>query len=497
MKFLAIKNVMRFEARQNFLLYVDCLQTIFAFILRIQTKVHKVLGDPFRYTLMGFLESLNRILVGMLLLLVLLQAGLLFFMRSMEDQAQYKLVQNKTTAPISCDSDPFDSNNYWDILDGSVQSAAECESAECASSFVAWKRENQKKEVHVISVNSAPAFRWGEMDQGGQIKVRVKRSDKPQIITLISRKRLEWNFHVEAGAKIDKVVVATPELVWLQGLPPETVIEYLPKDKMCSYTFTWQEAFNADNQFRVLIKSLQAVTGEAVTSFQGANVGKEFRVPLVPVVRGPASIGVRPVVKGRSVASWSRKQGHVVAAHVELDGAKIPLPEKTVQVLKGPEKSVYIVENYHLKRWNKVTEQFEVLKSPMYLPEVGDVTGMALDERDNALFVYNDQRGGELYKFFPSMDKWVMLSRGYNYNFQGFYFDNAKNVLVGVASQGAYLSHLVYMDDKGQKLKVDDLKNKIAFDKTHWRWELGKNQETPSLLIHTAASPDGYGQDLE
>jgi hypothetical protein len=113
------------------------------------------------------------------------------------------------------------------------------------------------------------------------------------------------------------------------------------------------------------------------------------------------------------------------------------------------------------------------------------------------LFVYNDQRGGEMYKYFPTMDKWVLLSRGYNYNFQGFYFDKTKNTLIGVASQGNYLSQLVYLDDKGEKLKVDELKNKVAFDKTRWRWELTKSDDNPTLRIHTAAMPEGYGQELE
>jgi len=433
----------------------------------------------------------------MLLLLVLLQAGLLFFMRSMEDQAQYKLVQNQTTAPISCEQNPFENSNYWNVLDDTVATAAECESAECNSSFMMWNRDGQKKELEVISVNTAPAFRWGEMDQGGQIKVRVKRTEKPQIIALVSKKRLEWDFHVEPGATIEKVIVATPELVWLQGLPPNTVIEYLPREKMCAYTYSWQEAFNPDNEFRVLMKSLEIVTGEKVTSFQGAQVGREFRVPLVPVARAPASLGTVPRFAEKGLAEWSRKDGRVIASTMQNDGVKIALPEKTVQVIQGPEKSLFIVENFRLQRWNNVTQSFDVLRVPMYLPEVSDVTGVALDARDQTLFVYNDQRGGELYKYFPTLDKWVMLNRGYSYNFQGFYFDTAKNVLVGVASQGTYLSQLVYLDDKGHQLKVDELKNKVAFDKSRWRWELTKNQEQPALVIHTVASPDGYGQNLE
>ncbi len=423
----------------------------------------------------------------------------MFFMRSMEDQAEYKLVQNQTKAPISCDQSPFADDLYWDLLDESVQSASACEGAECPSSFIVWKNEDQKKEVHVISVQQAPAFRWGEIDQGGQVKVRIKKSDKPQIITLVSRKRLEWSIHVEPGAKIEKVVVATPELVWLQGLPPETVIEYLPKEKMCSYAYTWQEAFNPENEFRVLLKSLQAVTGATVTSFQGAVVGKEFRIPVVPVLRGPASVGVRAPssIPHTGVGEWARKEGHVVASHITVSGQTVQLPERTQQVVQGFEEQVFIVENYQLKYWNAISKSFEVIRTPMYLPEVSDVQGLAYNDRDQSLYVYNDQRGGELYKYFPSLDKWVMLNRGYSYNFQGFHYDKEKNIIVGVASQGAYLTQLVYLDDKGRLLKADEIKNKVAFDKTRWRWELTKNQEVPALLIRTAASPQGYGQDLE
>ena len=183
---------------------------------------------------MRFLEALNRILVGMLICLVLLQAGLLFFMKNMEDQAQYRLVQNTSTVDSECGKNIFSPEMYWNLQSSHPISSSVCSNNECEFSHLLWNQPEQKQELHLIGVRSAPSFRWGEVNQGGAISVRVKSSAQPQIIALISRDRLEWNFQVDEGAVIDKVIVATPQVVWLQGLPPNTVIEYVPKEKMCS-----------------------------------------------------------------------------------------------------------------------------------------------------------------------------------------------------------------------------------------------------------------------
>ncbi len=205
---------------------------------------------------MRFLEALNRMLVGMLLSLVLLQAGLLFFMKNMEDQAQFRLVQNTSHVETKCTENFFTDEKYWDVTTDAV-SHSSCEGSDCVFSHMTWKRDEQKQDLQVIAVQSAPPFRLARMDEGGLIRVRVKASPKPQVLALVSRQRLEWSFQVDQGAKIEKVIVATPQVVWLQGLPPQTPIEYLPKEKMCSYPYAWEEAFNPDNEFRILSSVLK------------------------------------------------------------------------------------------------------------------------------------------------------------------------------------------------------------------------------------------------
>lgn len=300
----------------------------------------------FRYLAMRFLEALNRILVGMLLSLVILQAGLLFFMKSMEDQAQYRLVQNTSTVNAKCGEKSFSDENYWDLLQTNFISQSSCEGSDCLFSHMAWDRSQQSKDLQVISVQSAPPFRWGEMDQGGSIRVRVKESAKPQVIALVSRQRLEWSFQVDKNAKIEKVIVATPEVVWLQGLPPKTPIEYLPKEKMCSYPFTWEEAFNPDNDYRILSSVLKTITGLEVTSFQGAITGKEFRLPMFDKTRGLASVseknsapntivktpGPTATVDSTNPVVWTRQDKNIMPQKVRFGGEEILLPERTQQV---------------------------------------------------------------------------------------------------------------------------------------------------------------------
>lgn len=450
---------------------------------------------------MRFLEALNRMLVGMLLSLVLLQAGLLFFMKNMEDQAQFRLVQNTTKTDLTCGENLFSESMYWNLLDMNTTSYSSCEESDCAFSHMSWKRDEQDKELHVISVQAAPAFRWGEMDQGGSVRVNIKKGAKPQVISLISQERLEWAFKVEKGAIIEKVVVATPNTVWLKDLPVGVQIEYLPKEKMCSYPFTWEEAFNQDNEFRILSSSLEKITGLKIDSFQGARVGKEFRIPMFEQSRRLASVesskeDVAPIAPDRDIV-WDRQDGYVVARKVVMsDKTEVSLPEKTQQVLKTKDQ-IFIVKDFLLWRWSPQNAKFEPLREPLSMPQVREVRSIAWDSGTQNLYVYNDDRGGELYKVTAENDQWTLLSSGYNYNIQSLFFDEQEKSLVAVASRGIYFTKLLKMDLQGKIQNALDLKSKVSFDQKRWKWLLAKKDSAYWVEFHQSLYPQGHSVPLD
>ncbi len=456
---------------------------------------------------MRFLEALNRILVGMLLCLVLLQAGLLFFMKNMEDEAQYRLVKNTSSVDTKCGENSFSDDKYWQLLQNQVVSQSTCEESDCVFSHIMWDRSQQEKELQLIAVQSAPPFRWGQMDQGGLIRVRIKATEKPQVLALVSRDRLEWSFQVDKNAKIDKVIVATPQTVWLQGLPPKTVIEYLPKEKMCSYPYAWEEAFNPDNEFRILSSVLTKITGLQVTSFQGALVGREFRLPMYDKLRGLASVDA-PQAPAYDVASrvaaapghhqivWSRQERTAVPQKVILGSEEVLLPEKTQQV-SVVEKQIFIVKNYLLWRWDTDKKEFVKILSPANLPYVQYVKALAVSEAQKKLFLYNDERGGEMYSYDIASGEWQALTTGYSYNVEALYYDEQAQALRALASRGPHLTQFLKMDQQAKVQEVVPLKNKISFDKKHWKWQLHKSNDVYSVRFFQAVQPLGHDIALE
>ncbi len=434
---------------------------------------------------MRFLEAINRMLVGMLLCLVLLQAGLVFFMKNMEDQAQFRLVQNTSTVESECGKNIFSEEVYWDLLAQNNLSSSTCATSDCEFSHLLWQRAEQSSDLQLIAVQSAPPFRWGDMEQGGSIRVHVKASPKPQILALVSRNRLEWNFQVDEGAVIEKVIVATPQIVWLQGLPPKTAIEYLPKEKMCSYPYAWEEVFNPDNELRTVMNVLKKITGLQVTSFQGALVGKEFRIPLFDmehgvVTRSLASTDEKPLPEKSATQSmlvWKREEQRILPEKLKLPTGEILFPEKTQAVtqLLG---ETFILRDHQLWTWNTTTKTFEKVQTPKILPPLQYVTAVAPHESAKALYLYNDERGGEMFRYDLEKKEWRLLSSGYNFYIEALYFDETAGKLHAVASQGAYLTQLLTLDPLSAKISQKvPLKNKVAFDRRHWKWQLRKDKE--------------------
>ena len=191
-----------------------------------------------------------------------IQASLLFVMKNMKDQAQMRLVENKTELDIECGKDTFSEENYWNPLALEANMVKPCEDEPCSKSSIYWRDQNHEKRLHVISAKTAPPILWNNRnDSGGTIKVKVPASEKPQILALVSQNMHEWRLLIDKKANLEKIIVATPTVVWLDGVPEGTKIEYLPKDKMCSYPHAWEEIQNPDNQFRTLVGALKRISG--------------------------------------------------------------------------------------------------------------------------------------------------------------------------------------------------------------------------------------------
>lgn len=441
---------------------------------------------------MGFFEKLNRVLISCLTGLVLIQIGLLFFLKSLQDEAQFKLVKNTSKAKISCGENQFSEENYWKVASGDVKSHSLCTFENCDKSSIFWNRSEQDKDLHLVSVMSPPPLQWDNMEQGGVVRLHIKKSDKPQILALVSRSPLEWKLDLEKGAQIEKLIVATPTTVWIQGVATTVPIEYLPKEKMCNYPFAWEEALNPDNDFRALAGALQKITGLQLNSFQGAQVGKEFWLPLKEN-REPSSVTEMEkrqlASKTSSAIQWQRQEGHVVAdKYVTQTQQSIPLPPRTVQALEV-QGEVYAVVDGLLRVWKK--DHFEALHSPLTLADVGNVQGLAYDRDRQALIIYNDERSGEFYHYSLKDKSWSLFKEGFKYNLASMVYDSESREVIALTSRGQYFTGLVSFSADGKNEKFQELKVKSPFDRKRWRLQLEKQESQWRVQVISPQSLNG------
>lgn len=445
---------------------------------------------------MRALEAFNKALVGILLFLVGLQASLLFVMKNMRDEAKVKLVENQTTTDLKCGDSPFAPQNYWDPLARLHNGRTPCNGWSCEKSGLTWQEGNNAKNLHIVSVKMAPPMRWKEQDVGGVVRVRVPASDKPQILALSSESMHEWRLVVDKNAKLEKVIVATPTIVWIDGVPEKAKTEYLPKEKMCSYPYSWEEAHNPDNEFRLFVGALKKITGVLPTSFQGAVVGRDFVIPKSGdfVRREIASIGEeKSVLDIKNNVLWERQGDRVAARQAVIDQTSIILPDKTDAV-----SGIFVLRKSRLHVWNAERKKYEVVIVPMTLPALNSLTAIGLQDPNipHRVFVFNDAEGGEIYSYDHENKKWLLVQSGIPAVLRALYYNLDNQKLYGLASRGQSFTDVFIFSPNEKTMDKKPIANAIAFDSLRWKWEFLKKAESFHIVLYTPLDPDGDVRSL-
>lgn len=450
---------------------------------------------------MRAIEAFNKVLVGVLFVLVLVQASLLFVMKNMKDQAQLRLVDNETQVDLKCGEATFAEENYWNPLARDYNAIRTCAGWDCEKSALTWSDTSHEKSLHVVSVKNAPPMRWNEQDAGGSIRVNVPASDKPQVLALSSQNMHEWKLIVDKNAKLEKIIVATPTVVWIDGAPETTKIEYLPKEKMCSYPYAWEEAHNPDNEFRVLLGALKKITGQWPSSFQGAVTGRDFVVPKADDLgrRSIASIDDRkPITLSPSHIVWTRSQDRVAPQEAKLAGvsaAAVQFPEKTDAVA-----GVFILRKQRLHVWDVEKKTYVPVEVPLQLPPIDAVTALSADSTNpHRAFVFNEGNGGEVYAYDHASKKWELLKEGISSAVRSLHYDAQDKKLYGLVSRGRQFTDVLEFTCGDGAVetcaKLDAAKKAlvtgIPFDPVRWKWEMVQQNGALAVVLHTPLEPAG------
>lgn len=440
---------------------------------------------------MRAIEALNKVFVGILLVLVCLQTGLLFAMKNMQDQAQVRLVENETKVEMTCGKDSFVDANYWNPLERNYNLLKPCDGWGCDKSALTWRSSDDTKNLHVVSVKNAPPMRWENNDPGGKIRVRVHKSDKPQILALSSQNMHSWELIVDKDAHLEKVIVATPTIVWLEGVPESAKIEYLPKEKMCSYPYSWEEVHNPDNEFRILLGALKKITGMMPSSFQGALVGREFVLPKDDDLSRREIASIMPERKlaaaDASSVEWLRRDDRVIAKSTLLDKKPVELPAST-EVVAGN----FVLRKHRLYIWSQDAQTYTDVKVPTTLPPIEEITAIATDVENPAVaFVFNEANGGELYSYNSNENKWELLKANVPSAVRSLYFDPQSQTLYGLVSRGRNFTDMMVFTLADKKFEKKPLSSVVPFDPVRWKWEFKTLDNSLSLVLHTPLDPKG------
>ena len=125
------------------------------------------------------------------------------------------------------------------------------------------------------------------------------------------------------------------------------------------------------------------------------------------------------------------------------------MPAKTQQVMVV-DKHLFILKNYLLWQWDAEKKDFVRMYMPKNMPYAQYIKTATVSPLQKALYVYNDERGGEMYRYDVTTGEWMALHAGYAFNLEALYFDDEMHALRAVSSRGLHLTQFLKMDHKGK-----------------------------------------------
>ena len=453
---------------------------------------------------MTVLDKYFRWCLYLFVFLMVLQLALFLFLKKAFHQAKQRLEDNKAKVEFLC-GDFRGEESYWKL--NQSLDVSQCQGLHCPESY--WQnRSIGEEELHVLSVRKARPNRHTEkgLEHGHFVKAKVAESQKPITLALISQSVMQWSLQVSPGSSLKEVLVIGPEVVWVKGLPEGVKLSFFSKDQICSFPTAWEDIKNPDNQFRRLFQALRQYTGLEVSSFQGRKVGWEMRVPFheftesgeSPVDRGISSHGIPDPWNSR--IQWRRNRNQLQASKIhfvkEAQVKEINLPKKTTEVLyEAQSDQLFVINKYRFGKWNGEKKQFSPIDPPLTMRALGWPGAMAFNSLTNELYIYNDERGGEIFSYNVVTGVWNLFSVRMGGSLVALYFDRQKKWLYGTRFKGDKIPDLVAMNEQGQVTETRSLKKALDFSKNRWRAQMisqGVGQEEKFWLkVARPTNPQG------
>ncbi len=424
-------------------------------------------------------------------------------LKSMFYQAEQRLKNNSAHVAFNC-SDFNNEGSYWKLPASEKLYLKPCLDLYCPDSF--WQNQNQQEEdLHVVSVKTTqPTQRKdGKLQYGHYVDVDLKKTEKPLTLALVSQSMMTWNLKLEEDSSLKEVLVIGPEVVMVNGLPENVKLSYFSKEKICSYPVAWEEIKNPENDFRRLFAALKEYTGFEVSSFQGKEVGRELRVPfqsptlepnlaLTSESREPSSnvnklsLGIR----------WQRKDNQILAQSFEFlkagEKVTVEIPSSTREAYyEAASQKLFLINRHQFGTWESDSKKFNPIHLPLKLQAMNWPIAMTFNPLKSEIYIYNDERGGEILSYNVVTQKWNLLSQKVGYSLISLYFDSHTQALYGLRFDNQRITEFIQINHKGQGTVKNVFEKPFDFAKNKWHARLAAHENHFWLKISHPAQPDG------
>ena len=457
-------------------------------------------------------DRLFRLCLNMFVFLMCAQMGMLLTLRSAYNNAEKRMKKDQAQVSFQC-GDFQKESNYWDLTKEDFGYTPRCLDMDCPDSiWVSSKQSEDPKEVHVLSAASVRPAHWGG---GHVVDVKVQPTKKPITLVLVSQEMMQWTLQSSGSGKekndtsfVDEVIVVGSDLVWLEGVDPSTKITYFDKDQICAHPVGWEELKNPENQFRRFYQAMKEYTGVGVSTFQGTQVAREFRVPFRSLLASERREEERSM--NREIASrfieegieWRRQGTSLVAEqfHYKKNGdmQSLGLPEKTHQAyLERGSDTLYVINNYRFGKWSPATKIFTPLHLPLKLPSMNWATSMTFNSLNSELLIYNDDRGGEIFAFNVVTGQWRVFATKVGYSLMALHYDAERDQLLGAQYSGRKITKILMYDRSGNKTGTVPLDQPVDFAKSRWKAHISVKNLQLKLKVAHPASPAGEVYSLQ
>jgi hypothetical protein len=452
---------------------------------------------------MGQSDKWFRWSLNLFVFLMCFQLGMLLFLKSLFYSAEKKLKDNEAKVSFNC-GDFNNEEAYWNIPESETSLSGPCLDFFCPDSF--WKNpEPQDEDFHVIAIKKAqPSYREkGKSENGYFVDVKVTTSEKPMTLALISQSMMQWNLKVAEESNLKEVLIIGSDLVWVEGLPADVKLTYFTKEQICAFPTAWEEIKNPENEFRRAMSAMVEYTGKKPTSFQGKQVAKEFRIPFHSALmtenktktsqRNIASQEINKLTLGMK---WLREEKNLKAQFFEYNKngkiEKIEVPEKTMDAFyEVAKKEIYIIKNYQFGQWDSQNKKFTAMHLPLEMPAMYWPTNMTFNSLKSELYIYNEDRGGEILSFNVVTKKWKRFAQKVGYSLVALYFDNEEQTLYGSQFQGRQIDSMLKFNQKGQTIGKVNFVKPLDFSKNRWKAQMINAQNEIWLKLTHPANPNG------